>query len=97
MIPGHTRIYVCAEPQDMRLGFDRLAQAARQHLKKEPSEGALFVFLNKRLNRTKILWFETNGSCLLYKRLDRARFVVPKTQQIDLRELGRFLRGVKRT
>jgi hypothetical protein len=29
MIPAGVRIFVCTEPVDMRLGFDRLAQTAR--------------------------------------------------------------------
>jgi len=30
MIPGGVRIFVCTEPVDMRQGFDRLAQTARE-------------------------------------------------------------------
>jgi hypothetical protein len=28
MIPATVRVFVCTEPQDMRRGFDRLAQVA---------------------------------------------------------------------
>jgi transposase len=32
MIPTSVRIFVCAEPQDMRRSFDALALAAQDHL-----------------------------------------------------------------
>jgi len=41
------------------------------------SGGALFVFANKRATRLKVLWFERNGFCLLYKRLHQAVFELP--------------------
>ena len=76
MIPANTRIFVCPEPQDMRRSFDGLALAAREHLGEDPQSGALFAFINKRRNRLKVLWFDRNGYCILYKRLHRARFPV---------------------
>lgn len=93
MIPSSVRIFVCQEPQDMRRSFDGLALAAQQHLGEDPQSGALFVFANKRNNRLKVLWFDRNGYCLLYKRLHRARFELPEARVIDGAELGRVLRG----
>ncbi len=78
MIPGGVRIFVCTAPVDLRHGFDRLAQTARERVGTDPmSGGALFVFANKRATRLKVLWFEKNGMCLLYKRLHQARFELP--------------------
>jgi transposase len=94
MIPSTVRIFVCAEPQDMRRSFDGLALAAREHLEEDPQSGALFLFINKRRNRAKVLWFDSNGYCLLYKRLDRARFEPPLSRTIDARMLAHLLRGV---
>ena len=94
MIPAGVRIFVCAEPQDMRRSFDGLSLAAQQHLGEDPGSGALFVFVNKRRNRLKVLWFDRNGFCLLYKRLHRARFVLPEQRAIDPRTLAMILRGV---
>jgi transposase len=61
----------------MRRSFDGLALATRQLLGQDPQSGALFVFVNKRSNRAKVLWFERHGYCLLYKRLHRALFRLP--------------------
>lgn len=94
MIPSSVRIFVCQEPQDMRRSFDGLSLAAREHVDEDPDSGALFVFTNKRRNRLKVLWFDHNGHCLLYKRLHHARFELPDTRTVDARILAVILRGV---
>tara|TARA_B100000700_G_scaffold125786_1_gene140851 strand:- start:111 stop:425 length:315 start_codon:yes stop_codon:yes gene_type:complete len=94
VIPGSVRIFVCAEPQDMRRSFDGLALAAREVLGEDPESGALFCFTNKRRNRLKVLWFDRNGYCLLYKRLNQARFLMPGERTIDGVALAKLLRGI---
>lgn len=94
---------VCTEPQDMRRSFDRLAQIARDEMGEDPQGGAFFVFVSKSSTRAKVLWWDRNGYCLLYKRLHQALFRVPphaarvgKSMQIDTAELARLLEGVSR-
>ena len=101
MIPSSVRIFVCTKPHDMRCSYDTLALAAQQVIGEDPRSGALFVFSNKRSNRLKILWWDTNGYCLLSKRLHQALFRLPKpsvsspsTALIDGRGLAELLRGV---
>lgn len=79
----------------MRRSFDALALAAKEHVGEDPQSGALFVFANKRGNRLKVLWFDRNGYCILYKRLHRARFELPSRRAIDGRALASILRGVE--
>jgi transposase len=79
MIPAGVRIFAFTETVDLRLSFDGLVRAVDEHLGEDATSGALFVFLNKRCNRIKILWFDHNGFCILYKRLHRARFSLPKS------------------
>ena len=95
MIPASVRIFVCQVPQDMRRSFDGLTLAASEHLGEDAGNGALFVFANKRRNRIKVLWFDGNGHCILYKRLHRRRFELPSGRTIDARTLGLILRGVE--
>jgi transposase len=85
----------------MRRSFDGLALAVRERLALDPESGALFVFASKRGNRVKVLWFDSNGYCLLYKRLHRASFELPEVGttggahvSIDARALATILRGV---
>jgi transposase len=94
VIPAGVRIFVCSHPQDMRRSFDGLSLAAQEHLGEDAGSGALFVFVNKRRNRLKVLWFDRNGFCLLYKRLHRARFRLPEQRTIEPHMLATILRGV---
>jgi len=102
VIPSAVRIFVCTEPVDMRQGFDRLMLAARDRTQHDPqSGGALFVFANRGATRIKVLWFERNGCCILYKRLHRAVFELPAAAgaasvHIDSAALARLLAGTAR-
>lgn len=101
MLPSTVRIFVCTTPQDMRRSFDGLAQAAKQVVGEDPQSGALFVFVGKRPTRIKILWWDRNGYCLLYKRLHRALFALPRAPadaacvRIDGAALAALLAGVE--
>ena len=101
MIPDAVRIFVCTEPVDMRLGFDRLAQLARERVGCDPVDGgALFLFAGKSRTRVKVLWFDRNGLCVLYKRFHRAVLEMPAAANgaasihIDGAALARLLAGV---
>ena len=101
MIPQTVRIFVCPEPIDMRYGFDRLTHLCRERLGQDPvSGGALFVFFGGNAKRLKLLWFERNGVCLLYKRLHGAVFEIPVGEKgqsvlrIDSDALAKLLGGI---
>jgi transposase len=103
VIPTSVRIFVCTERQDMRRSFDALALAVKERLALDPESGALFVFASKRGNRLKVLWFDRNGYCILYKRLHRASFALPESgggdrpiAPIDASTLATILRGVEK-
>jgi transposase len=103
VIPAGVRIFLCTEPVDMRYGFDRMTQTARERVGQDPQEGGvLFVFANRRATRLKVLWFERNGMCVLYKRLHRAVFELPaastgtRSIHINGEALAKLLGGVSR-
>lgn len=77
MLPANLRILLCKDPVDMRRSFDGLTAIAMSVLAEDPKSGALFVFLNKRKNQLKALWWDKNGYCILSKRLQRSIFVIP--------------------
>ena len=54
-----------------------VAQVAREVVGEAPHGGAMFVFGGKRATRVKVLWWDRNGLCLLYKRLHQAVFELP--------------------
>ena len=70
------RVYVATAPADMRRGFDGLA-ALVSGLDLDPLSGHLFVFLNRRSDRIKILYWDTDGLAVWAKRLERGTFRRP--------------------
>jgi transposase len=102
MLPASVKVLVCTAPQDMRASFDTLAAVVRDVLHEEPQSGALYVFVGKRPTRVKVLWWDRNGYCLLYKRLHRALFARPAAASetakvsIDGAALQQLLSGVAR-
>ena len=101
MLATGTRVLMCTEPQDMRRSFDRLAAVVRDEMGEQPQSGAFFVFVSKSATRVKVLWWDRNGYCLLYKRLHQALFRLPrdaasvgKTMQVDAMALAKLLEGV---
>ena len=87
----------------MRRSFDGLALAVKEQLELDPQSGAVFVFASKRGHRLKVLWFDRNGYCILYKRLHAARFELPEPTEsrrpvasIDARTFATILRGVEK-
>ena len=85
--PSSVRIYVAAEPVDLRRGFDGLAAATRQFLRQDPLSGFMFVFINRRKNRMKILLWEPSGYWVFYKRLERGTFRLPSSPRPGERHL----------
>ena len=97
-LPAGTRVWLAAGLTDMRRGFDGLAALVQGALTQEPFSGHVFVFRGRRGDIVKVLWWDTNGYCLLAKRLHRALFQVPRNGAalsvgIDAATLGQLLRG----
>lgn len=99
-LPPSVRIYLSTSPADMRKGFDGLIGLVRGVLKEDPMTGHLFVFISKRQDRAKILWWDVGGFVLYYKRLEMGKFRVPhvrrgqKSIQMDSTELVMLLEGI---
>jgi transposase len=68
------RVFLCTKPTDMRNGFDGLLGMAREYLGQDPLSGHLFLFLNRRRDRVKILFWERDGLVIWYKRLEAGTF-----------------------
>lgn len=62
--------------------FDALAGAVRR-LKLDPTDGHLYLFLNRRRRIAKSLWFDGSGWCLLAKRLEAGSFQLPAFEATD--------------
>ena len=64
------RIFLCVLPTDMRRGFDGLMRMAEEHLRQNVLDGGLFVFVNRRRDRVKLLYWDGDGLCIWYKKLE---------------------------
>ena len=97
------RIWLAAEPTDMRCGFDRLAERVRAVIGQDPLGGHLFVFRSRRGDRLKILTWDRDGFVLWYKRLEAGVFKLPRmsagSRSVELRasELAMILDGIDMT
>lgn len=76
-LPLPVRIFLCTRPADLRKGFDGLAQMVREFLGVDPLSGHLFVFRNRRADRLKLLYWDTDGLAIWYKRLEKGSFRFP--------------------
>jgi len=101
MLSPNTRIFVATSHVDMRKSLDGLSLLVQEVLQQNPLSGHLFVFLNRRSDKLKILYWDRNGFCLWYKRLEKHRFRLPKISgpvyTVSATELGMILEGIDLT
>jgi len=92
------RIYLYRIPCDMRKSFDGLCGLVRSDMDADPLSGSFFIFLNRRRNLLKCLYWDRDGFALWYKRLEKGCFRLPdrcaSDGRIDRLELTLLLEGV---
>ena len=105
-LPAAVRVFLCSRPTDMRKSFDGLFGMVREFLGQDPLSGHLFLFLNRRRDRAKILFWDRDGLVIWYKRLEAGSFQsldpTPRTAQtsgaagleLSATELALILSGV---
>lgn len=93
-LPPAVRIFVARGATDMRKSFDTLAALVRDVLREDPLSGHVFVFLNRRRDRVKLLYWDRAGFVLIYKRLEQGTFRQPEHGEIRARELALLLEGL---
>jgi transposase len=97
-LPTKVRVFLCTRATDMRKSFDGLHGLVLEVLRQDPQSGDLFVFLNRRRDRVKILLWEGDGLAIWYKRLESGTFALPSAQGDSLvlssAELALLLGGI---
>lgn len=95
-ISGSARIFLCKEPTDMRKGFEGLSSFVEQTFAGALTSGAYFVFLNKRRDRMKVLYWDADGLAIWYKRLEKGSFSRshPEKEVMTRREFFMMLEGI---
>lgn len=97
-LSANLRYFLCCNPTDMRNGFDGLTGLVRNHLKKDPISGDVFIFINKTRTHIKLLYWDGDGFALFYKRLERGRYAFTPgctpSKQMKREELLMLLEGL---
>jgi len=62
----------------MRKSFDGLSGLVQGQLHRNPTSGEVFIFINRRRNKVKLLRWEQGGFVLYYKRLEQGTFELPR-------------------
>jgi transposase len=75
--PMNLTILLCSAPTDMRKSIDGLCLLVDGDLDQNPTCGTIYVFCNRRRDKLKLLYWDGNGFCLLYKHLEKSCFNVP--------------------
>lgn len=92
------RVFLCTTPTDMRKSFDGLSGLIEQVLEQPPLSGDLFLFINRRRDRLKIMAWSGDGFWIWYKRLEAGTFQVPShpadAVELDMAELSMILGGI---
>lgn len=96
-----SQVYLYCGPVDMRRSFDGLLGIVQSEFDRDVQTGDLFVFINKRADRLKALWWDGDGLAIFMKRLESGTFQRPAIESedghllMDRVQLGLLLSGIE--
>lgn len=96
-----TKYYWYQDVTDFRKGFAGLSGLVREHIRKEVTDGGVFIFVNRRRNAIKLLKWDHDGLAIYHKRLERGLFEQPvasadgKHIRISSEQLTLILQGIR--
>jgi len=77
-LSAENRFHLFSKPTDMRKSFDGLSGLVQNKLGRDPSGGDVFIFINKRRDKIKLLHWQGASFVLYYKRLEKGTFELPR-------------------
>src|SRR5262245_20091991 len=80
------RVFLYRMPTDMRKSFHGLIALTESVLKQDPLSGSLFVFVNRRRDRIKILYWGQTGFCIWYQQLQQGTYQLPIADALEAQE-----------
>ncbi len=66
LLPGAVRVYFATAPMNLRRSFDGLSNEVRAVLGRDPLNGHVFVFLNRRKTQVKLLLWTRGGFTIVH-------------------------------
>lgn len=78
MFRSNSKIFLSSSHTDMRKSINGLSFIVSDNMASDPLSGELFIFYNRTFDKLKIIYWDGNGFCLLYKRLEKGHFKLPK-------------------
>lgn len=99
LLPSSVKVFVAADPVDLRKSIDGLTAEVRA-AGHDVFSGHLYVFTGRRRDRVKILSWNRGGFVLYYKRLESGRFRWPEIPagrrelEVDATALAMLLDGI---
>jgi transposase len=95
-IPGNARLFLCQQPINMRKSFEGLSVIVDQLFPGELLSGAFFIFLNRRKDHIKVLFWDNDGFVIWFKRLEKGSFLWKwgSSDKLDRRTFFMLLEGV---
>ena len=93
---GNARIFLYTDPVNMHKSFEGLSALAIQKFDVDLVSGAYFVFMNRTRNRLKVLYWDSDGLAIWYKRLEKGSFARRQLEnhQMDRRNFLMLLEGI---
>jgi transposase len=85
-LPSQIRVFLYRLPTDMRKSFNGLVALTESALRQDPLSGSLFVFVNRRRDRLKILYWGQTGFCIWYQQLQQGTFQLPTEDALQEQE-----------
>jgi transposase len=104
-LPPQIRVFLYRLPTDMRKSFHGLVALTESQLQQDPLSGSLFVFVNRRRDRIKILYWGQTGFCIWYQQLQQGTYQLPDqdalgeqtTLEVTRSQLSLILDGIDLT
>lgn len=78
------RYFLYRQPTDMRKGYNGLCGLVNDHIQHDLMSGDVFIFLNRRRDRIKLLMWDATGFAVWYKVLEQGTFEVPHAENDNL-------------
>lgn len=76
-------VHLHRDPVDFRKSIDGLAAIVQQEMKLDVFAPQLFLFCNRQRTKLKVLYWDSTGFALWYKRLERDKFIWPRRHECE--------------